>query len=485
MMFRALWYGPPVIRAALPMTRDVPRDAAPQSRMRPRGPAVLRVLAGGLALTLAAPSLAQDEPAAVPDIDAVPFNQSEAAVTEAGTTLGTVEGEIALSQERIAEIRAEIAALSDDSAALTAQLVAAGARVDATSEDVHLLEDRLQELFASEEAIRARLDGQDQTISTLLSALQRISANPPPAIIVDPRDALGSARAAMLLSALLPQLRAEAETVTADLEALAEVKAEADAEARVLRANLAALHEERLRIATVIEARRAGVDWLSEELILEEAQAQALADRAASLERLISGLETRLEAVSAADAASRAAAQGQPLPALDPETIAIAFADADRTEPALPLGAARGYLSAPVAGGITARTFGASDGFGGTARGLSVVTAPGAPVHTPADGWVAYAGDFLNYGQILVLNAGQDYTILLAGLDAVSVEEGQFLRMGEVVGTMGTDAFAQSLATGSGADEPTLYIELREGGEPINPAGWWVAQPISQEGGSS
>src|SRR5690606_41982965 len=102
-----------------------------------------------------------------------------------------------------------------------------------------------------------------------------------------------------------------------------------------------------------------------------------------------------------------------------------------------------------------------------------------------SDGWVAYAGDFLNYGQILVLNAGQDYTILRAGLDAVSVEEGQFLRMGEVVGAMGTDAFALSLATGSGADEPTLYIELREGGEPINPAGWWVAQPISQEGGSS
>ena len=72
-------------------------------------------------------------------------------------------------------------------------------------------------------------------------------------------------------------------------------------------------------------------------------------------------------------------------------------------------------------------------GSSGISRGLSIVTRAERQVVAPADGWVLYAGNYLNYGQIVILNAGQDYTILLAGLDKIDVDIGQFVLMGDLL----------------------------------------------------
>ena len=159
----------------------------------------------------------------------------------------------------------------------------------------------------------------------------------------------------------------------------------------------------------------------------------------------------------------------------------LAFADTARTEPAVPIEAARGYLSAPVAG-ATLTTYGAADGYGGQSKGIAISTAHGATVSAPADGWVVHSGPFLNYGQIVILNAGQNYLVVLAGLDSVAVEPGAFVQMGTPIGTMGD---APNLEAGAGASGPALYIELREGGIPIDPEGWWTAQSQQQESGTS
>ena len=115
-----------------------------------------------------------------------------------------------------------------------------------------------------------------------------------------------------------------------------------------------------------------------------------------------------------------------------------------------------------------------SHGFGGISKGLSIVTRAQAPVAAPADGWVLYAGDYLNYGQIVILDVGQDHTILLAGLAAVNAKVGQFVRMGETLGTMGSRTIGRTVASSAGASRPTLYIEMRNKNTPIDPTGWWA-----------
>lgn len=448
-----------------------------------------RILIGAAWTTiLACPGFAQTVPAES-DLALEAIDPAKIAPDLLGTTAGrasegldAIAGQLRLTEDRITEIRSEITALDGDATQLGAELIAAGQRVDLAAADVRIIEERLEELFASERSLRHRLDGHDRSISNLLASLQRISVAPPPALIVDPSDALGSARAALLLSAVLPQLQEKAATVTEDLAALATLRQTASNEADQLAANLTTLNEERLRIATIIEARKQGMEWLSEELILEEAEAQALADRATSLEQLIAGLEARLSALNAAGAATRVAQAGQALPTLDPQTVAIAFADTTRTQPAVPIEAARGYLTLPVSGTPVA-TYGASDGLGGTARGLSLATSPAADVLAPADGWVVYTGPFLTYGQIVILNAGQDYVIVMTGMAEVFVERGAFIMMGTPIGVMGdSSAHVTSIA---GVSEPTLYIELRENGIPIDPNGWWAARPEPEESGSS
>ena len=87
--------------------------------------------------------------------------------------------------------------------------------------------------------------------------------------------------------------------------------------------------------------------------------------------------------------------------------------------------------------GETQREFGRPDGYGGTTRGISITTRPKAVVVSPADGWVAFAGPFRSFGQLLIINAGGGYYLLLAGMDQINVDVGQFVLAGEPVAMMG------------------------------------------------
>ena len=211
-------------------------------------------------------------------------------------------------------------------------------------------------------------------------------------------------------------MRARADQVIADLKHLTDIKAEAVAEEAQLRANFEILEEEQLRIATLIVARKQGEDLATSQLADEEQAARNLAAKATSLKQLIDELSKRAQAVQTAAEATAKANAGA-TPRLDPETVRLALANADRIQPAVPFASAHGFLTLPSSG-VTVIDYGAGDGFGGISEGLSIVTRAEAQVVAPADGWVLYKGDYLNYGQIIILDAGQDYTILPCGIAA-------------------------------------------------------------------
>ena len=360
-----------------------------------------------------------------------------------------------------------------DRARQSAELIAAAQRVRTAEAEIGRMEERLGQLIVDEMEVRGRLDGAGETISSVLAALQRISRHPPPALIVDPSDALGSARSAILISAIVPQLRVKAEALTADLTQLAAVKAAALEEEALLRANFEILEEEQLRIATLIVARKQSEGRITAEIEAEQAEAEALAAKASSLKQLIDDLTRRAAAVAAAAEATAKANAGGNAPTLDAATIRLALANTERVQPAVPFAQARGYLTLP-ASGVAVVEYGAADGFGGISRGISLVTRADAQVVAPADGWVLYRGAYLNYGQIVILNTGQNYTLLLAGLASVTVDIGQFVLMGEPLGTMGSQTIGRTVSTSAGVSRPTLYIEMRRDNEPVDPTGWWA-----------
>ncbi|WDR01550.1 peptidoglycan DD-metalloendopeptidase family protein [Devosia algicola] len=399
-------------------------------------------------------------PAATPTEDEAPPSTQTPDQTEADreAALEQVEKSISLSQDRVDALKREIADMEGDRTKQNAALIAAGQRVKLAEIEVADVETRLNDLIVQEFEVRGRLDGADTEIANVLAALQRISLNPPPALIVDPSDALGSARSAMLIASIAPQLRAKAELVAADLKHLTEIKQEAQKEEQLLKANHAVLEEEQLRIATLILARKQGVSVMTDELRAEEQAAVELAARAKTLKELIDKLGERMTSVNEAVKAANTASPEGATVTLSAAAIEMALANTARTEPAVPFSSAHGYLTMP-ANGVDVREYGASDGFGGIAHGTSVVTRADAQVVAPADGWVLYTGPYLNYGQIVIMNTGRNYTVLLAGLDKVTATIGQFVLMGEPIGTMGSRTIGRTITTSAGNSQPTLYIE--------------------------
>jgi septal ring factor EnvC (AmiA/AmiB activator) len=140
-----------------------------------------------------------------------------------------------------------------------------------------------------------------------------------------------------------------------------------------------------------------------------------------------------------------------------------------RIKPAIPFPDAKGLLPLPALG-RRVLTFGEKTQYGSQSKGLVLETRHGGQVVSPCDGWIVYAGEFRSYGQLLIINAGGGYHILLAGLSQIDVQLGQFVLAGEPVGVMSAAAKSQAKAQ---ENAPILYIEFRKDQRPIDPDPWW------------
>jgi septal ring factor EnvC (AmiA/AmiB activator) len=143
-------------------------------------------------------------------------------------------------------------------------------------------------------------------------------------------------------------------------------------------------------------------------------------------------------------------------------------ASAGRMKPAIPFHQARAQLPLP-AQGKRVLGFGDKTQFGGQSKGIVIETRHGAQITSPSDGWVVYAGPFRSYGQLLIINAGNGYHVLLAGMSQIDVQLGQFVLTAEPVGSM---AAAPKPVIQDNA--PVLYVEFRKEGRPIDPDPWWA-----------
>ncbi|MFZ0068841.1 MAG: peptidoglycan DD-metalloendopeptidase family protein [Pseudolabrys sp.] len=368
------------------------------------------------------------------------------------------------SAETEAALKHDIEQIGADRRKLNQDLIDTAGRLRGVESRVVATQERLKPLDDNERSIRKSLDGRRAVIGEVLAALQRIGRRPPPALLASPEDALQSVRTAMVLGAVLPEMRHEVEALANDLSELLAVRKKIDAERDQLKTEVAALDGERARMTALVEERQKQISDREKALDAERARAGNLARDVDNLKDLITKLEQGLDP-AARDA--REAARSDSRPALS------AFRDPGRLAPAVAFTSLRGQVPIPV-NGVKLKDFGAPDSSGGAEKGLSIATRAGAQVTAPADGWVVYAGPFRSYGQLLILNVGGGYHVLLAGMERISVDLGQFVLTGEPVAVMGNGShIAAVLATGS--SQPVLYVEFRKDGVPVDPGPWWAA----------
>ncbi|MGA8611483.1 MAG: murein hydrolase activator EnvC [Xanthobacteraceae bacterium] len=440
---------------------------------RPRSTDPCLVIGSALALALplgaswaafAQTSADQTAPSPAPAANTAPAGD---VLKQHDQELDAIRAEQRESADSQAKLRSQITALGEDRRALNKQLIDTASRVRDVEAKIDATQGRLKSLDERKQIFEKSLEERRELIVEILAALQRVGRQPPPALLVRPEDALQAVRTAIMLGAVVPDMRAKADAIAGDLADLLRVRKDIVADQTGLSQSRDQLAGERLRLNMLVDERQKKQATVEQTLASEQEHAADLAHRVDNLKDLIAKLEQNLDS---ATRTSRVSARAIEDDATRPDLAALG--DPGRLAPAVAFERTRGQLHLPV-NGSPIRGFGTPDGAGGTQKGLSIATHTGAQITAPCDGWVVYAGPFRSYGQLLILNAGSGYHVLLAGMERISVDLGQFVLTGEPVAVMGGPAQVSAAVT-AGSKQPVLYVEFRKDGTPIDPSPWWA-----------
>jgi len=404
------------------------------------------VIAAGLALAAAAPAAAQDEAPDAPSSEQLEDIRKRLEDRERDREMFE-----AAAEERERELEA-----------LRQRVIEAADSLQKGERRASEIEARLAQYRERAARLQTDLDAQMSTLSEVLAALQAMERSKPPAIIVSPDDAADAARAAILLSSAAPEIQERAARLRETLDEIERVAQEMAAEQTALSKAEGELRARRSLLQELLEQKREEFELANRRAAEAQREASQLAAQASSLQGVVQRLERLAEAVAprlkppapelarepdftpAAPAVARPAA---PAPAVDPG-LAGRFSDA------------RGRIAAPVAGAVTAR-FGESQPGGGRSEGMRFAAREDAVVVAPFPGKVVFARPFRPIGNVLILDVGGGYHIILAGLARFDVVEGQAIEAGEPIGAM---------ARGREGNE--LYLEIRKDSEPVDPKPW-------------
>lgn len=303
-----------------------------------------------------------------------------------------------------------------------------------------VLRDALRDVALRERALRSRFEGESDSLSRFLGALQTMSRSPEATVLLHPAGALGTARASMLMAEAVPAMSAEADHLRSELEELEVLVLLRQTSLRTLEDGLAAAQAARVALGHAAAGRNQGTASATEEAVI-------LA--------LLNGADT-LDAFASTLSSANAGSAG-----LD------AFAGA------------RGRLPLPVEGVLLAG-YGQRDAAGVSRPGLLLAAAPRALVTAPWPATVRYAGPLLDYGNVIILEPQAGYLLVLAGLGELFAATGAVVGEDDPLGLMtGQSETAQgNLIAGADPDgrsrRETLYIELRANGGTQDPASWFA-----------
>lgn len=477
-----------------------------------------------LALTLGLPLTAAAEPT-----PAAPTS-----VEEAKKVLDGSRTEFEAAERRKQEIQRDLTSMSAERDELKKRLLDTAALVQKSETQMTAIEGRLSGLEADEKVLRGNLAARHGQIAKLLATLQRMGRNPPPVMITSREDALIMVRSAMLIASAFPEMRTQALDLSSKLNNLVRIMSDIRSESDRLKDETERLNATRTRLASLMDENKKSLDERQAELKQVREAAAQISKNVTDLQELITKLgaevdktesvrefnqesQRQIAAATEPPAASGSSASPEtnspaassppgdvalltppgpaapsepkpktPAPAIElvPSGGSLVPGNPGRIKPAIAFQLAKGKLPLP-AQGRRVLSYGDKTQYGGTSKGLVIETRFDAQVTSPCDGWVVYAGEFRSYGQLLIINAGGGYHVLVAGLSAIDVQPGQFVLAAEPVGTMSgaprTAQLAVQAARGSSAQpgaavsSPVLYVEFRKDGQPIDPDPWWVA----------
>ena len=220
----------------------------------------------------------------------------------------------------------------------------------------------------------------------------------------------------MLLRSLYPQLKSQADELATKLTALVRVSANIRSERNRLKKQSNMLTSNRISIKRLMSQKKARLAARKSQLSNLRNVAKLHTKSVSSLSELITKLNKEIAKNSRLGQYEKKLAAGKVVK----RNKKLAFLNPGRIEPAVAFSKTRGVLPLPVSG-KRIRSFGDNNKIGSRSKGMVIETRPNAQVTAPSDGWIVYAGKFRRYGNLLIINAGGGYHILLAGMERIDV----------------------------------------------------------------
>ncbi|SEB49248.1 murein hydrolase activator EnvC [Rhodobacter sp. 24-YEA-8] len=402
-------------------------------------------LCGGLALALMlAPAMTCAQEAEPDEISAALPVAEPAVTTDAGLTVSDQAARAS------GQLRDAVAAME---AATTgrAQVAALTQTVRAYEEGLAALREALRQAELREEVLKLRFNAKRDRVGQLVSALAQMEQNRGPLLLIHPAGPLGTARSGMLVAEVTPLIQAEADQLRRELQELADLRALQVSAGQHLTDGLASAQAARTALSKAISARTDLPKRFTDDPVI----LRALLESADTLDSFAAGLiETSTDG-----AAPR------------------------------PFVTAMGVLPLPVVGSLIRRPDEA-DGAGVRRPGMTLATRDRALVTAPWPGTIRYLGPLLDYGNVIILELGDGYLLVLGGLGTVYGEVGEVVATGAPLGLMGGSDGSGSVPvpteqaplapggskSGAGAEATeTLYLELRMGATAVDPTEWFAA----------
>ncbi|MBN2740754.1 MAG: peptidase M23 [Rhodobacteraceae bacterium] len=343
------------------------------------------------------------------------------------------------------DLRKAITAL-DDAQTKADRVGALTKTISAYEVGLGALRDGLRRAAIRENEIKQGFDAKREELGSLLAVMSTMQQSDGPLLLLHPSGPEGSARSGMVLSSVAPALQQEAEGLRKQLDEIATL--------RKLQENARSVLEQGM--TSVTQARTALSDAISERTKLP----QRYLEEPEELRKLVNSADT-----------------------LEGFATGLSGMETDIGPPMDDFAGAKGTLKLPVIGSLL-RHFNEADAAGIKRPGLVIATAPAALVTTPWPATIRYRGPLLDYGNVMVLEPAEGYLLVLAGLGTVYGETGDVLQKGAPIGLMGGIApgakefgkeFVQAAQDGGSAGQSaTLYLELRKGDTPVDPAPWFT-----------
>ena len=388
---------------------------------------------------------------------------THAQTADPAAELGQVEQNIKDSSTKQTALATDIEAATKAQQEISDKLIVLAKTLESQQRSVQTADAKLEKLSAESIVIRSSLAEKQDQLSELLAGLQRLEQNPPPALVVEPQNILQALRGAMMFGAVVPEMRDQALDLQNNLHRLEAIKTETEDAKKNQQQALAALALSQSELIKLQAEKKALAINSAKDLEAEKLRAIDLAKQAKNLKQLLAALEEekkKAEALKTAEAKALEVEERKKREAL--------------LRPMMVFTQNQGKLDYPVQG-EKLKQFGQDNGLGGTLDGLAIATAADSRVISPVDGRVEFAGPFRSYGQLLILNVGEGYLVLLAGMNQISAEIGQSVRAGEPLGQMGKGPSSVALiGSETNNAQPVLYIEFRKNNDPVDPSPWWV-----------